>query len=252
MLVFVVPLQSPGASRDWGLVSKLANRSIRSLLNQADPRFAVILVCNQPPIDLPSDKKLAVIKRDFAVPGPGEARMSDKWRKVRVGLVAARALTPRHLMVVDADDCVSRRLAGFVADNPDSNGWFFNNGYMHDEGSRLIYIYPRGFDEMCGTSNIVRVGPDDLPYSEETESQDNPILRGGHTRIKQEMQSLGRSLQPLPFPGSVYNLATGENHTGFSLADWKSKKIFIQKLMRYRPLTRQIRKEFNLYTIEMD
>src|SRR5689334_11587727 len=163
MLVFIVPLQAPSASSNWPLVSQLACRSIGSLLNQTDDRFSIILVCNQPPIGLPMHPKLTVIQRDFPAPGPGEARMTDKWRKVRVGLVAARELAPCHIMVVDADDCVSRQLATFTAANPDANGWIFSKGYLHDEGSRLIYYHPTSFDSFCGTSNIVRATPDELP-----------------------------------------------------------------------------------------
>ena len=57
----------------------------------------------------------------------------------------------------------------------------------------------------------------------------------------------GTALEPLPIPGSVYNLATGENHTSFALYGWRSKSILLQKLLSYRLLTRRIRDEFGLY-----
>ena len=247
MLIFIVPLQAPAASRDWRRVSLLARRSLNSLVNQTDSEFRVLLVCNEPPAGFEDHPRIEVVQRDFPLPGPvHESRMTNKWLKVRVGLVAARAMVPAHTMVVDADDCVSRRLAEHVSRHPSENGWYFGTGYMHDEGSRLIYYRPRGFDGVCGTSNIVRVEAGDLPETECGGRDDSAILRGGHTQIRREMDALGRPLAELPFPGAVYNLATGENHTGFSLSGWRSKKVLLQKLFRYRPLTTRIRREFGL------
>jgi len=250
MLVFIVPLQAPGASKDWPLVSQLACRSVGSLLNQTNDRFSIIMVCNEPPIGLPDHPQLKVIQRDFAIPSSVEARMSDKWRKVHVGLAAIRALAPCNAMLVDADDCVNRKLAEFVAAHPVDHGWVFRRGYVHDEGSRLIYYHPREFNAWCGTSHIVRVAKDELPTSEVGGAEDNPILRcHNHTHIAQEMAKLGRPLADLPFAGAVYNVATGENNYGFSLAGWRSKKSCLQKLLRYRPLTTRLRQDFNLYDI---
>ena len=250
MLVFIVPLQAPEASKDWCRVSALAMRCLTSVFNQQTSDFHALLVCNTPPEGCSDHPHLTIVRRDFPLPDSRpESRMADKWLKVRAGLVAARQFTPCHLMVVDADDCVSPRLAGFAGENPNANGWYFDRGYMHDEGSPLIYLRPHGFDGVCGTSNVVRVELADLPVDEAGGRDDNHILRGGHTKIRSEMKELGRPLSPLPFVGAVYNLATGENHTGFSLAGWRSKKVLLQKLIRYRILTRSVRREFNLVEI---
>ena len=251
MLVFIVPLQSPQASTDWRRVSSLAQRTIGSLLAQQHPAFHVVLVCNEPPIGCPSDSRLQILQRSFPAPEVSiwENRMSDKWRKVRVGLVGMRDVAPCHLMVVDADDCVSNRLAGFSAASPDSVGWVFERGWMHDEGSSLIYLRRREFDAICGTSSIVHVNRDELPVNEEGGREDNFVLKSGHTKIRTYMMDRGTPLQRLPFVGAVYNLGTGENHTSFSLKAWRSKRVMLQKALSYRLLTSRIREEFTLFTI---
>ena len=101
----------------------------------------------------------------------------------------------------------------------------------------------------CGTSSIVSVMPSDLPSSAAEGRGNNPILRGGHTKIRQEMALLQRPLAPLPFAGAVYNLATGENDSGLAVQSWHRKKGRLQKLLRCRLLTRRIRHEFGLYDI---
>src|SRR4029079_4608308 len=134
-------------------------------------------------------------------------------------------------------------------ERPDEPGWYFDSGWMHDEGSALIFRRARGFDTVCGTSSIIRVTPQELPDAEAGGREDNLILRSGHTRIRANMEAIGTPLAPLPFPGAVYNLATGENPTGLSLHGWRSRKVLLRKMLGYRILSRRIREEFGLYDL---
>ena len=215
MLVFVVPLQSPAASTNWEKVSALAVRSLGAILQQTNPAFHVFLVCNEPPNALPVHPNLTVLRRDLPLPAAG-ARMLDKWSKVRIGLVAARRFAPCQIMVVDADDLVSNRLAAHCAANQDMDGWIFDKGWLYDEGSRWLFSYSANFDAICGTSSIVRVKMEDLPTEEEGGRAGNLILEAGHTKIRPVMRDRGRVLEPLPFRGAVYVLRTGENDSGFT------------------------------------
>jgi hypothetical protein len=95
----------------------------------------------------------------------------------------------------------------------------------------------------------VRTTLDELPVSEDDGRRHFHVLRSGHTKIRANSIQRGTALEPLPIPGSVYSLATGENHTCFSLRGWRSKRIMLQKLLSYRPLTRRIREEFGLYDL---
>jgi hypothetical protein len=174
--------------------------------------------------------------------------MHDKWRKVKRGLIAARDLAPAHFMCVDADDCIHRGLAAFADSHPDQAGWFMETGYMHDEGSRWLFRRAN-FHGTCGSSSIVRCQRDELPASMEDAEDPFPILRFGHTGIREGMIGLGRPLAPLPFIGAVYNTATGENHTSVAVRNWRGKKMLLQKLLQSRLLTRSLREEFGLYDV---
>lgn len=245
MLVFIVPLQSPQVSKDWPLVSKLAIRTLDSILQQISEDFCVLLICNQPPLMLNDHPKLGIIKKDFDIPENNtKSRMNDKWIKARTGVIYAEKFAPCHIMVVDADDCVSSKLSGYVSKNGNENGWYFDKGYMHDEGSRLVYKKRTQFSKMCGTSSIVKIDTCDFSSIE-----NHPVMYCGHSNIIEEMEKIGRPLLPLPFIGTVYNLATGENDSNFSLVNWRSKKVFISKMFNYRPLTRRICNEFGVYNI---
>lgn len=251
MLAFIIPLQSPLASNNWPRVSMLATRCLASILAQTNPDFKVVLVCNELPVGFRPDPRVTILQRDFPLPGKSsQARMEDKWLKVRYGLAALRQIAPCHVMVVDADDLVSNRLAGHVAKYPDANGWIFETGLLHDEGSKLIYQQKKDFHLMCGTSSIIRLERDDLPLSEQDETRSCLVLRSGHRLIEKEMERIGKPLFPLAFPGAIYILGTGENDSGFSLKGWRSKRVLLQKLLNYRFVSSCIRQEFGLYGLD--
>jgi hypothetical protein len=250
MLIFVIALQSPRASRDWGLVSRLWERTLRSICAQTGADFRVFLVCNERPQIGFAHPAVTVIERDFPLPGPSTAeRMQDKWLKLKHGLVAARSLAPAHVLLMDADDCVHRGLAAFCAAHPGEMGWRFDIGYVRDEGSRWLFLR-RNFDTYCGTSAIVRVEPSELPAAVEEVIDPYFILTHGHGTIGEYLRERGTPLRKLPFIGAIYNTATGENDSGFSLRGWRSRKVLLRKLLNSRPLTRTIREEFGLYELD--
>ncbi|HEV7403010.1 MAG TPA: hypothetical protein VGO11_08795 [Chthoniobacteraceae bacterium] len=250
MLIFVVALQSPLASRDWGLVSRLWERTLRSICAQTCGDFRVFLVCNERPAIGFAHPAVTVVEGDFPLPGPSTAeRMQDKWLKLKHGLVAARSLAPAHVFIMDADDCVHRGLAALCAAHPGEIGWRFYTGYVRDEGSRWLFLR-RDFDTYCGTSAIVRAEPADLPGSVEEPIAPYFLLTHGHGAIGEYLRERGTPLRKLPFIGAIYNTATGENDSGFSLRGWRSRKVLLRKLLNSRPLTWKIRREFGLYELE--
>lgn len=247
MLVFILALQSPEASKDWGQVSRLCERTLRSVCAQTSPAFKVILVCNVRPETSFTHPHLSIIERDFPVPAAtSAARMNDKWTKLKVGLVAARHLAPAHVMLMDADDCVHRGLAEHVARYPGFPGWSMTEGYFHDEGSHWIYRR-KEFYNFCGSSAIVRLEPSNFPQSEAEPKENYFILDNGHRAIKEYMSERGTPLQPLPFVGAVYMTGTGENDSGIRMGGWQGKRHMLGKLLAARPLTKRVRRAFGLY-----
>jgi hypothetical protein len=249
MLVFIVPLKGRHASKNWTQVCALARRTLLSLLAQDHPDFRIFLVCDEVPNGFPAHSALKIIQEKFPTPEPSNwGSRLDKWSKIRVGMAAARELAPCHIMMVDADDCVSKRLSGFSAERPNSPGWIFDDGWIHDEGSSLIFRKRHQFDEVCGSSSIVRTSRDDLSLLERAGGCGLGIgvWRSGHHDVRRHSNERGTPLEVLPFPGAIYNLGTGENTSSFSLRKWRSRKVLLKKLLGYRLLTARLRNEFGL------
>ena len=246
MLAFVVPLRSPGSCHDWRRVSALCERTLRSLCAQTDDAFSVTLACAVKPEINFAHPKLEIVTGEFPVPRSRAEQMEDKYAKLRLGMREAQRGSPTHVMLADADDLVSNRLAALVRDFPHGNGWAFQRGYIHDEGRGSVFIKD-DFDRFCGTSAIVRVQPGDLPSNETDGAR---LLEHGHPVIAAHLAEIRRPLDPLPFIGSIYVAGSGENYSGFSLASWQGLRVRARKLLWTRPLTAAIRREFGLYPID--
>ncbi|MBR8837755.1 MAG: glycosyltransferase family 2 protein [Stigonema ocellatum SAG 48.90 = DSM 106950] len=246
MLVFVVPLKSPQASKSWQLVTQLFERCVKSLCNQTSPNYKVIVVCNERPRLKFHHPNITYIEVDFPPANeldPICIGHTDKGRKILKGLVHAQKFSPSHTMAVDADDCVSKHLAEFVDKNQNCDGWFINKGYKYQNGSDVIYVKRRNFYKMCGTCNILKYDLNQLP--------ENPEYNRGygyykfyidHEKVRETLTQKGNGIKPLPFRGAVYIVATGEN-----LYYGSTKLTF--NLLNRKFLNQSIQEEFSLYPL---
>ncbi|NMF66709.1 glycosyltransferase family 2 protein [Brasilonema octagenarum] len=249
MLVFVIPLKSPQASKSWELVTKLFERCIKSVCHQTSSNYRVIVVCHQKPKIEFDHPHLTYIEVDFPPainePDTFSRGHTDKGRKILKGLIHAQEFSPSYTMTVDADDCVSKYLAEFVNQNHQNNGWFINKGYKYQNESDVIYVKRRNFYKMCGSCNILRYDLNNLP--------ENPEYNRGygyykfyidHEKVRETLAKDGNHLQPLPFAGAVYIIATGEN-----LYYGTSQLTF--SIFNRKTLNPSIREEFNLYPLNL-
>lgn len=246
MLVFVIPLKSRKICKSWKRTSQLLERTIRSVCNQTIQDFRVIVVCNEKPETEFQHPHLRFVEVDF--PDPKETnriavRRTDKGRKILRGLMYAKQFHPTHAMSVDSDDCVSNRLVEWVQSNPKQNGWYIKRGYKYRDGERCVYIKRNKFYTLSGTSNILRFDLLNIP--------DRPEYNRGygyykfyidHQKVKRFMSEKGTPIKPLPFPGAVYIIGTGDNISN-------NERNLVFSWLARKSLTPKIRQEFMLYNI---
>ncbi|MGV0023749.1 hypothetical protein [Phormidesmis priestleyi] len=256
MLVFIVPIKSPKVAASWERVCQLFERCVRSICSQTSTDFQIIAVCNEKPkIDF-DHPNLHYLEVDLPQPGKGHpAKDVDKAKKIIAGLVAAQQFSPSHSMAVDADDCVSQHLAKFVSEYPDHQGWFVDRGYVYQEDSSLIYLRKSSFQHWCGTCRIVRYDFDALLEAMNDRSDDLISFYANHKDLISIASRSKKSLERLPFTGVIYIIGNRENiyQKGFHVLHSANRgKLFfkLKDMLSYRPVTRQIREEFGLYSIE--
>ncbi|GAA6527729.1 hypothetical protein [Intrasporangium sp. DVR] len=246
MLALITSLRHPRNSRDYAEVERIFLRSVCSWVRQDDDRFLVVAVGNRTPmVELPT--QVTFVEVDFPAPsahrGPETgipAVLRDKGTKLAVGLLAAREASPSlsHVMAVDADDFVSRRLAGFVSARSTAPGWTVTHGWRYHRGRRAVREVRGSFHLECGTSHIVRhdlFPAVDLPVTATQEELYDAFgdrlerWLGSHVHLHDDLP-----LAPLPFPGALYQVGTGETHSGTSMGGLG------------RPVRREIADEFGV------
>jgi hypothetical protein len=263
MLAFLIPLKSPKTARSWPHLCELFERTVRSVCAQTSQNFEVIVVCNEIPDTSYRHANLSYLRVDFPVPKPNwDAKNLDKDRKTLAGLVALRAAGPSHVMKVDADDCISNRIAEFVGRHPDHNGWYIKDGYEYDDGSENIFVRNNRFNEICGTSNIINYRlfniPDTLPPYDEIVDFDRFL--GGHCFAKPDLEERGTPLDPLPFSGAIYirdpqkeNMSAQRNFFTLCAISPREALRGVKKrvVSAYAPqkVTRELADEFGLYPL---
>jgi hypothetical protein len=161
LLCFIIALKSKFVSNDWSKVSKLFEASLWSAYNQIDPDFRIIVVCHETPqLEKKYDERVELINVDFSPPDlkglekidRSRVCMQDKWKKLSIGMIRAGTFNPDFIMIMDADDLVSRKLSQYANAHLTSNGWIFKQGYRYRYGSRWVYVDDH-FN--CGTNAIV-------------------------------------------------------------------------------------------------
>jgi len=249
MITFIIPLQSREASKSWTHVKALFFRTYQSVINQTNAGFKVVVVCNESPFTQePEFPQVKVVVDEFKIPETPEERMLDKWKKVHRALVEIAHEFTDYVMVVDADDLITNKIAEFVnQERLNPSGWLVDKGYIFDEG--LNQLYTRSLlSKICGTSSIIRLHQADLPITKEEECH-HFMLSHGHTKIDEYFEKLGAPMEILPFRGVIYMTGTSENHTGIEVSRLRSGRTMLKWLFKRVALTKKIREEFNLLSL---
>ncbi|MFM6930164.1 MAG: galactosyl transferase [Bdellovibrio sp.] len=265
LLTFIIPVRHPDNSKNWPALKSKLVQTMRSIANQRHGDWRCVIVANQGS-DLPQmPEKFSVEWVQF----PPNSRIErgndpeevfldafrwDKGRRVLAGMLSAR--DSQFFMIVDDDDFVSSRLVEFVAKHPTENGWIVNDGYIWDDGGRLLFA-TNSFNDVCGTSLIIRADLYNLPADIQSASPDwvKPML-GSHKRVVELLRRQNTPLSALPFSGAIYRVAQSGSHSGMGsfvrthflnrvvlLRPW----LLLRNLSRLRFLSRTKKTEFSVH-----
>ncbi len=227
MLVFVIPVRHAASCPDVPTLVANLRRTLRSVCAQDHPAFRVVVVgSGLPSFPLPPGAER--IEVGFAPPTPGRTPTvpdivlhRDKGLRLVAGCLYARRYAPEYAMFVDADDLISRRLAGWVAERPGQPGWLCRESWVYRDGGQHVKLFG-DFHRICGTSVILRFA--DLPLPDLPWDAPEEALRGamhpadlvgmyGDHRAQEALCKVhGRDLATLPFPGVVYIQGNGTNN----------------------------------------
>jgi hypothetical protein len=243
MFVFIIPLKSSKVSKSWERTSYLLERTLRSICGQTCNDYRIIIVCNEKPITQFDSPFVEYIQADLPPPkNDWWEKDFDKAKKLMIGAEFSKQYDPSYLMVVDSDDLVSNKIVAFVKNEPDQAGWFLNQGYIHEFNSRTLYYLRKDFGKYCGSCIIIKPSLFESLFKDNIYDHTNPVLA-----------LHGIILTNLPFCGGVYSRGNGDNifaQESFFTHNLLPKGNFIalfKHLIRFRPITNKIKKEFGFY-----
>lgn len=262
-LVFVIPIRHQDSVARWDVISSNLRMTLASIAAQTSPEWECVVVANTG-ADLP-DLPAGCSARFVDLPLP---KMPDRENELEAfydvvrhdkGLrlwEGVKDIAPdSHVMVVDFDDFVSRRLAATVVNNRHATGWTLTTGFVWAGGS---WIHKRrDFHRLCGTSHIVRRDA----YGELQRPDGSPEIEavkrklGSHIFIDDDFARAGTPLTPLGFPGAVYRIGNtfSTSGTGGLFGTTTPPRQFLRhpkgtlrNLSGYRRVSDELRREFSL------
>lgn len=261
-LNFIIPVRHYLSVKDWVSVKSNLSNTIYSINSQSASNWHCYIVANEG-TDLPEvNENFTIINVSFPLNHLPDQTLDaqlfyDKVREdkgLRIYEAIKRCNKNDFFMVVDYDDFVNYTLADFVIKNANKAGWFVSVGYLYSGGEFILKH--KKFDEVCGTSNIVKVS-----FLEHYFGQDGQLpldkikeLLGSHRFIKKYMNDLGYEYNSLPFPGAIYNIGIANSTSQtpsiirrvFSLHKIIKKPFeFLESLLGLRIIDDNILKLFN-------
>lgn len=225
---FGIPLRSKQASNDWDLVCTNLRRTLRNLVNQADQRFGIVLVCHEIPDflvsksevdDVPLIKaKVHIISLQGTVPPPRDVSefSADKRTKMRAMGAYLKSIGADnfYFMHFDADDLLRVDFVENVLRNNNGNGYLIESGYFLDMMTGELALSNRKkspFYMHCGSCAAIHFENVDLPTSMNDEG--SAFARyTNHTQYEAVSIRRGKPLTRLNEYNAVYCVNHGDNN----------------------------------------
>lgn len=273
MIVFAIPLRAKETTNDWkGCLNRFEN-TLKSIFNQTDEDFKVLVACNElPKLNKEYDDRLEFIITDIPVPKEWLEMAIDKSWKLMIIAIRIREIlleqeNPNegiYVMPVDGDDLLNCNIAKYVKQNPNKNGFVSKDGYVHYKGNKYLTIYKNMYT-YCGSCNIIKMYLEDLPKEIPVSVQlchdieNAKILnkrypiRFDHNIVVDKYNSIGKTFSILPFRSTIYMKDTGDNISDIYNKENNSKikkkfhiGVFIKKINPFtkKRLSKKIKKEF--------
>jgi hypothetical protein len=247
---FSIPLAAKRDEAGWRVACTLLRNTLRSILQQSDPVLQVVITGHDRPA-LPEldDPRVTFLAAPFDPPRHQDEFRPDKHRKRGHSARHIRALGGGYIVLMDADDLVSRHLVLYIRGKAHPNGYIFKHGYSMDWESGAIAPLPGSmgidFDRYCGSCAAIHFTPDEIAAREEDHLSTYHGQFRNHAKVEQAVARRGRPLQPIPFPAAAYLVNTSQNLSlsrGVAHMEWRLGRISEGQV----PLTRELVDEFSL------
>lgn len=264
---FIIPLVARIDEEQWRDRCARLRQTLSSLLNSTNPDFEIVVAGHDKPDNLPYDKRVHFVPVDFERP-PRDAdiirRRRDMLWKIRAAWdYARRNWSTRYVMRVDADDMLSNKLVQWLAENGELPGYRLVHGWITKDSWRRWLKKEDAFYLCCGSSVIVdarytdfeiemtpeQLGAEGIAPDESgnlAPAQKRTLLVSNkHGKCLLNFDRHGLKMGDIPFRAAVYRLGSAHSLSQ-DQHNISSLKMFVSSVMRSRPITASVNREFAL------
>lgn len=234
MVVFCITVRHPLNSNDYAIVEGLLELTLRSVLGQTDPRFAVVVVCNRLPTFQMASPKVHFVPVSFPPPvnqrgarTPLSAVYLDKGSKLIAACLFGTRFAPDYFYFLDADDWIESNLVAKLMEEPRPDLWFVDGGYVVNRES-MRFARKQGLLRHCGSTyawnapfiltklrnvprNAYDCNPNDLVQAVSPDFYQSVLADHEHSYRYALTNKL--SMRSIPGRPLCWVRATGENHS---------------------------------------
>jgi FkbM family methyltransferase len=235
---------------DWNIVTTLLSNTIRSVLNQTDPDF-IVLICShdKPECAEMEDPRVKFIEATFPRALEPNQFVLDKMRKRRATGREVYKMGGGYVVMLDADDLVSRRLVAYFRQAEAPHGYTFPTGYAMDFATGALAPVPgawsKPFTECSGSSGAIYFEREDFKEPPEPNTYFRQFRK--HREWPAVAARHARPLSPVPFPAAVAVLNTQTNISFVLRRPEERVKALLSKIDRLSiPITPALIEEFSL------
>eukprot|EP01037_Dinobryon_pediforme_P009578 gene9578-9655_t len=208
-IYFVMPLKSRKVARDWGHVVALFDDTIAAILSQTLQDIHVVVACHERPesrfID---DPRLQFVPVTYEAPTTIAEQTQDKQTKIRILVENICRRGGGYIVMMDADDLVSKHLAAYIKADNNRRGYSLDLGYILNARRKQIRQV-RNFSKHCGSCAVFYLEADDILTADT--GIIGRIATSSHLGYADAAAACNRKLQPVPFPAMIYIRHHGEN-----------------------------------------
>ncbi|MDM5331667.1 hypothetical protein [Neobacillus sp. CF12] len=163
-VAFAISLKSKRSSRNWTRVQNNLARTLRSIINNSDQNFRIVIAGHEKPnIKEMNHERVTWLPVRFSPPTSIRKYSSDKFRKRRViGAFLRKSGFSGYFMPLDADDWIHHRFVEFIRSHPIIDAFVMNTGCMANIKNKQIWVRER-FYIGCGSSSVFYFRNSDFP-----------------------------------------------------------------------------------------
>ncbi|OLO37204.1 hypothetical protein BTR23_13835 [Alkalihalophilus pseudofirmus] len=216
-ITFAISLKSKQVSRNWNTVQENLSKTLRSILNNTDQHFRIIIAGHEKPqIKELNHSRVTWLPVKLRLPKNSEEFTTDKLNKRKViGAHLRKIGFSGYFMPLDADDWIHYRFVEFLRKQPLSNAFILQKGFMVNTNLKEVWVRDN-FYRGCGSGSIYYFRNSDFPLStriRDIQRVSFKVALKPHLKVTQNLKIIKKDYHMVTTPLAIWVLGHGDNNS---------------------------------------